>query len=502
MIANNQDPPTTTIESLLQTTVTPQYNLARDKVFSINEIAYHALEKFPWVGRLVWFSDSDRRKDKKTREAQWKLLIVAFRQREQLVARYEKTRRLTATASAGSGLHHCRLRRLQGQLNDLEQLDEQGQHISFPYPPLQELELNGHIEAPKMFDSVFRFLSALTRLTIRPYTDIVINMKTLLTACPLLEVLLLSHTTLSPDGDSWLSDQLECRPALRLLQLDLLWTYLHQSRLQERLSFTPRLCDLKLQRLCKYAARGSGIGVRYFSLDQNSSGIPWDNSGLLVLKVWKEWNVDIWSFLNTINYHTNVVTSLELGNWEPVTLPWESGLAKFLASSPQLLHLRAPQFAIPLGNLSVDRSVLPVTREQATRTPPVIWACRGLLTLRIGFHGGGQGDIFQENCTRVMFGYIARVCPLLRDLQIDSWESPRLSRPIYLRLKSGFCLLSKLKHLESLRIGPLLHTATFLRDDLDWMVPAGHTKERKENRYPVEDVWELELRSEMLEEEE
>ncbi|KAK3845697.1 MAG: hypothetical protein J3R72DRAFT_435452 [Linnemannia gamsii] len=101
-----------------------------------------------------------------------------------------------------------------------------------------------------------------------------------------------------------------------------------------------------------------------------------------------------------------------------------------------------------------------------------------------------------------MFGYIARVCPLLRDLQIDSWESPRLSRPIYLRLKSGFCLLSKLKHLESLRIGPRLRTATFLGDDLDWMVPAGHTKKRKEKRYPVADVWELELRSEMLEEEE
>jgi hypothetical protein len=99
----------------------------------------------------------------------------------------------------------------------------------------------------------------------------------------------------------------------------------------------------------------------------------------------------------------------------------------------------------------------------------------------------------QEDCTRVVFGYIARVCPLLRDLQIDGWESPRWTRPVYLRLKSGLCLLSKLKDLESLRIVPLLRTATFLEGNLDWMVPSGHTAEKRENRYPVKDVWEYEL---------
>lgn len=100
-----------------------------------------------------------------------------------------------------------------------------------------------------------------------------------------------------------------------------------------------------------------------------------------------------------------------------------------------------------------------------------------------------------------MFGYITRVCPLLRDMQIDGWESPRLTRLVYLRLKSGFYLLSKLKHLESLRIGPLLRTATFLEGDLDWMVSSGHTVEKRENWYPVVDVWEFDLRSERLEEE-
>ncbi|KAK3819392.1 MAG: hypothetical protein JOS17DRAFT_353164 [Linnemannia elongata] len=102
----------------------------------------------------------------------------------------------------------------------------------------------------------------------------------------------------------------------------------------------------------------------------------------------------------------------------------------------------------------------------------------------------------QESCTRIVFGYIARVCPLLRDLQIDGWESPRLSRPVYLRLKSGLCLLSKLKHQESLRIGPLLRTATFWEGDLDWMVPSGHTASKKGNRYLRADVWEFEHRSE------
>ncbi|KAF9134680.1 hypothetical protein BGW39_006269 [Mortierella sp. 14UC] len=570
----NQGPPTPTIEQ----TSTPisRSNLAREKVFSVCEIAYHifsfvdndtllysvllvsrqwfllgrfcavrqldwqerlgivklerALQKFPWVGRLVWYSGYGG-KDGKAHKAQWKRLMAAFREREQLVTRHEKMRRLAAAAAAGSGryLHRlCGLQEQQEQEQEQARQDEQGQHISFPYPPLLELELNGFIGAPKMFNNIFRFLSHLTRLAIRPNNGILINMRTLLSSCPLLQVLVLSQSTLGPHDYSWLADEMERQPLLRLQQLDLLQAHFHQPRLEELLYFTPRLCDLKLEGLASYPSGGGRVRVHYngpslakrikdlglplhsfyFSLAELNGGVPTakNNDGLPVLKEWTEWSSDLWSsdlcsFLNTVTFQTNVVTTMDWSHREPVTLPWASALAKFLAASPQLLHLRAPRPAIPIVNLSVNRGILPMAWQEAERTPAAIWACRGLLTLYIGFHGEGQGDFSQENCTRVLFGYIARVCPLLRDLQIDAWESPRLSRPIYLRLKSGFCLLSKLKHLESLRIGPLLRTATFLEGDLDWMVPAGHTKERRENRYPVADVWEFELRTEMLEEE-
>ncbi|KAG0282162.1 hypothetical protein BGZ97_009122, partial [Linnemannia gamsii] len=209
-------------------------------------------------------------------------------------------------------------------------------------------------------------------------------------------------------------------------------------------------------------------------------------------KIWRGGDHRWIGIHDVLSYEPIVMTKLELDHWEYTTAGWESELVRYLTKSPQLLHLKAPKIAIPIGKMDVAR-VLPSNFADAGRTPPVIWVCRGLLTLHIGFHGGGQGTMAQEDCTRVVFGYIARVCPLLRDLQIDGWESPRWTRPVYLRLKSGLCLLSKLKDLESLRIVPLLRTATFLEGNLDWMVPSGHTAEKRENRYPVKDVWEYEL---------
>lgn len=566
----NQDSPPTVINPTITTGTSTRthLNLAQERVFNINEIVYHifsfidndtllysvilvcrqwfllgrfcavrkfdwhegkgsivklekALEKFPWVGRLVWCALTLSKKDYKVHAAQWKKLAAAFRERERLAVRHERMRRL-----AGGLVGRRQDRRYRQQLRqkqeqeqkEPQQEDEQRQHVSFPYPPLQELELNGAINGSQMLDSIFRFLPSLTRLTIRSHTGAYVDMKKVLRGCPLLESIVLTCATLGPD-DSWLEEDLERQPVLRLRQFNLRSSYFRQTRLEEVLAFTPSLWELKLEDPTLLPLRGYGgiftydgpalvkcikalaLPVRSFHF--SASGGQTTDPALPSPDEWMIWGGDdgrrnIPS--DALNYQPNVLTILELDFWEHRTLPWDSDLNRYLARSPQLLHLKASKLAIPIGTLDVAR-VLPVTVYQAGRTPAIIWACRGLLTLHVAFHGDGQGTMAQEDCTRIVFGYIARVCPLLRDLQIDGWESPRLSRPVYLRLKSGFCLLSKLKHLESLRIGPLLRTATFWEGDLDWMVPSGHTVEKRENRYPVADVWEFDLRSERLEEE-
>ncbi|KAG0294131.1 hypothetical protein BGZ96_001753 [Linnemannia gamsii] len=485
-----------------------------------------ALLKFPWVGRLVWCAQSGNKKAKKSHEAQWKKLTDAFREKDRLRVQHETLRRLTAGHASGGQVRKYRQRQKLEQEQEQMQLqlqhyEELGQHISFPYPPLQELELNGEIVESKMMDKIFQYLPSLTRITIRSYLSAAVNMKAFLSGCPLLESIVLVTVELEPNDDCWLPEDLERQSVLRLRQLNLQDVYFRQSRLEELLAFTPLLWELKLESprlinhrilrtICPRSYNGSqlvkcikDLALPLRSFHFSYLGVQTTDPCLPAPDEWKIWRGrDLrWSDYNdALSYEPNVLTTLELDHWDHTTASWDSEICKYLAKSPQLLHLKAPKIAIPIGKMDVAR-VLVSDFADAGRTPPVIWACRGLLTLHIGFHGGKQGTMAQEDCTRVVFGYIARVCPLLRDLQIDGWESPRLTRPVYLRLKSGFCLLSKLKYLESLRIGPLLRTATFLEGDLEWMVPSGHTVEKRENRYLVADVWEYELRSERLEEE-
>lgn len=247
-MAVNQDPPLTAINSTTKTgiTIRTRFNLAQERVFNINEIVYHIfsfidndtllysvllvcrqwfllgrfcavrkldwhegkgcivklekdLEKFPWVGRLVWCALTLSKKDRKVHVAQWKKLEAAFRERERLAERHEKLWRLTVDpAGPGQGRRY-RQRLLQKQEQDQQQKDEEGQQVSFPYPPLQELELNEEIVGSEMLDNIFRFLPSLTRLTIRSSTSAHVDMKRLFRDCPLLKSVVLSCATLGPD---------------------------------------------------------------------------------------------------------------------------------------------------------------------------------------------------------------------------------------------------------------------------------------------------------------
>jgi hypothetical protein len=156
---------------------------------------------------------------------------------------------------------------------------------------------------------------------------------------------------------------------------------------------------------------------------------------------------------------------------------------------------------------------------------PGIWACKNLHTLHISFRSSSNtgssnyaattiptltstststttttsssSSPISKISSRIVFGYISRVCPNLRSLKIHAAENfhwaawipisyPRGStitrQRLSLTLDSGFCLLSGLKYLEELSIGFIAGSQTptgvlgrnmvwgLERVDLDWIL--------------------------------
>ncbi|KAG0322834.1 hypothetical protein BGZ97_003391 [Linnemannia gamsii] len=195
----------------------------------------------------------------------------------------------------------------------------------------------------------------------------------------------------------------------------------------------------------------------------------------------------------------NNVTTLEL-HWSENTrlLQSSSSLHDYLCSSPHLLHLRAPKARYYIDYMDVFR------RAHDHRTPknnhgilPNVWHCRRLETLHLGFEISrqpltGTPAIF----LRILFGYIARVLPLLRDFKSDILvdNTHRLRQTI--DLGSGFCLLAKLKYLEQLDLGGREYTAETY--EVSWMSRAGSSSQEREARQKLVKTWDDIIKLELL----
>ncbi|KAF9102825.1 hypothetical protein BGX29_004131 [Mortierella sp. GBA35] len=84
-----------------------------------------------------------------------------------------------------------------------------------------------------------------------------------------------------------------------------------------------------------------------------------------------------------------------------------------------------------------------------------------------------------------VFGYIARVRPLLQDLVIYGPESRPITRGVSnlhetlgLDLPNGLCILSNLKHLRHLQIGERYMEISVKSIDVDWMLPSGYSEDK------------------------
>ncbi|KAF9115447.1 hypothetical protein BGX27_007822 [Mortierella sp. AM989] len=173
--------------------------------------------------------------------------------------------------------------------------------------------------------------------------------------------------------------------------------------------------------------------------------------------------------IKLLEYYTNYLTKLEIlcysarhGN------RFLERFHQFLCSARHLRHLIAPKLQYwteymdleeinnsnhdtdDSGNSRGNGQVYYRPRDDAHRQymewkiPARRWACRDLETLHLGFTARFGSSTDAEH-SRIMFGYISRYCPQLRDLQINK-------QMLNLHIDGGLCLLTRLKHLEKLKI--------------------------------------------------
>ncbi|KAF9926071.1 hypothetical protein BGZ67_008313 [Mortierella alpina] len=139
-------------------------------------------------------------------------------------------------------------------------------------------------------------------------------------------------------------------------------------------------------------------------------------------------------------------------------------LHAFLCEATGLQHLKGHGGYITFYNLRVT-SQGTITwhsiRQTWARSKKKIWACRGLKTLEVEFVAGGANYLDDREHSRLVFGYVSRVCPHLQDLSIKN-------NGMKLDLEGGLCLLSRLHSLRKLFLRPSWQ-APLSKSDLDWI---------------------------------
>ncbi|KAG0217429.1 hypothetical protein BGX33_010614 [Mortierella sp. NVP41] len=137
---------------------------------------------------------------------------------------------------------------------------------------------------------------------------------------------------------------------------------------------------------------------------------------------------------------------------------------------------------------------------------PGIWVCRGLEELHLKLHFHGRGSVRDSHHSRITFGYVSRVCPWLRSLQVtfphSCWfdDGPSAGNGVAnchpFILEGGMCLLSRLRYLERLRVecGRVKCEVA----ELNWLCRSGRTAKHTERRWAIVGGWATKLEEEAV----
>ncbi|KAG0201562.1 hypothetical protein BGX33_010251 [Mortierella sp. NVP41] len=454
---------------------------------------------------------------------------------------------------------------LQARHNQLMRLN--GSAISM-FRPLRELELN-NILLPVDMTSHFRLPSTLTSLKIiaGAYSACRIRVDYILGECPLLEVLHFCKAGVLVVDDPWVPANHNRQQPFRLQSLVIKNAKIQQSSLEDLLTLTPELQELKLISLAKREGqlpyshvaqpgdaqydwthlfehlKGLSITLRALQFSVHSQSHPNRIQAMEESSV-RQKTIDAcphafeWSLLpaeitpgiiQELVSLPNIITTLEIvteGAWchrvnNTDARVNKSGLNlihQYLCESPHLVHLKVIRAAILFEDLDINNRaryedlglggdrmwgnsemgyVMP--RKQS------VWACCRLETLQVQIHAHESEMIWPVH-SRIVFGYIATVCPMLQELSIfvpsycsHHWGEQVYQPRMYFQLDGGLCLLSKLDHLRKLKV---IYGDEESRNigcqeyELNWITRSGYRAKDKARRAVTMANWESQLEAE------
>ncbi|KAF9350128.1 hypothetical protein BGX26_011659 [Mortierella sp. AD094] len=168
--------------------------------------------------------------------------------------------------------------------------------------------------------------------------------------------------------------------------------------------------------------------------------------------------------------YVNHLTSLDIvpsSDWTP---RWGNALHDFLCSSPHLEHLRAGTIGYYIENLDLN-GLLPISEGHFATLEDDNDGRGGSSSnsssssrFYINSSSSKSGIVHDNSpkLSRIVFGYIARVCPRLQDLLIRGYR-------LNMTLEGGFCLLTRLRALKRVAISQL-DCKFSTKDILPWVM--------------------------------
>lgn len=436
----------------------------------------------------------------------------------------------------------------------LQRMDEEYRSVTGPKSddlpsslPLREFHIIGTLE-PLRLSLVLPFMSALTSLHINTLVSMRFHLEIIFRCCPELTSLhleCLSYLLFLPLHDKSLSSinlasdsqgLLEPSPVdkpLRLESLTIKKSKVTFATLVDILAVCPRLQHLTLIALSSYIPPR---WARNISQDEFLQFLPkacpqlrkihYSNESTRLGEVGTQSlihgnpNVSEWGFIlldltPSLARHLfqvrNVVTYLEISlaqypgsilhTTQRNCAGWlnldETGLHAFLCSSPLLLHLKTDKVWCSLSNLELFPNSLGIRDSVLGATPirddaPLhkAWACSRLETLSLYFCRA-TGDDLDGIDSRLVFGYLSRVCPKLKHLYLGFDD-------LDLDLQSGMCLLSRIYNLETvtIRLHGRYPWRWQKRQDWTWMDRQDPTPLRKLIRTREFKTWDKTLKQE------
>ncbi|KAG0322839.1 hypothetical protein BGZ97_003396 [Linnemannia gamsii] len=444
----------------------------------------------PGTARLSWSSGTERLQE----DLDWVILRQAL---EQTHDKY--LQRQQQQQDVGRGQFLAVQNKFGQRLHDVIST------LPFIDDPLRELELSGVVDDCKRLTSIQPFLPFLTNLKLQWRKTSTFHMDQLLLS-------FLKNARLLQTSLEDLLPQTQQLHELRLINL-----------LRNEWLYWPFFSDVSyswndLHRCLQRVPHN--LSSFHFSVQDQT--MPDSDLKAMIFDVCPqstEWTFRAKDLTPTLTRYlselANVVTSLELYWPERVHSSLDSGLHAYLCASPHLVHLKASSIALLFDHLDVhhrgdsyysrlysqDHCLSSTNHannnhnDDPIATGPLrVWKCRNLRTLHLAFHNHGLSLLTSPVHSRVLFGYISRVCPQLRDLEIHIPEQTRWAHDQHfpnldMRLQGGLCLLTRLKHLESLRLGRVQQCMTFDPVHLNWMVASGHSAKYKEERRKIAASW-------------